>query len=117
VLESKLSQNAASHVEAGEEVREVARVRKGMIRQQNHALIATDRNVYAFRLKWPGQTNIAERICVVPLDQAEVETSLAKVTLRNRGSGESWEWRRLRVENPSDLAKYVNGSGAGDDTT
>jgi hypothetical protein len=108
-LKEKLHANATDHLETGEEVHESVRVRHGTLRQQNHALIATDRNLYAFRLTWPGFTNVAELLLKIPITRAEVDVTGWRVEVRDRETREGRKWKRLRALNPQPLAEYVNG--------
>jgi hypothetical protein len=113
VIREKLAESAAAEIGPDEEVREVTRVRKGLVRQQNHALVATDANLYAFRLSWPGMTNVAEELVRVPLGDAELEYANWSITLRNRSTGEVHDWRRLKNNDPRALIEYVQARARG----
>ena len=106
---AKLRENAAKHMEPGEEIRESVLVRMGAVRQQNHALIATDRNLYAFRLSWPGFSKVAEQLARIPLAEARLEVTGNAVVLLDPSSGEERRrWKRLPFRNPTGVAEHVN---------
>jgi hypothetical protein len=103
----KLHENAAAHFDAGEQLRQSVLVRSGTLRQQNHALVATDRNLYAFRLGWPGFSKVAERLLKVPLGQARVEVTSNRIRVLDGSGREEGVWRRLPFRDPKPLAEYV----------
>ncbi len=64
---NKLHENAAKYLEPGENICESGIVTNKM-QTRNTALVATDETLYAFRLKWPGRSNVAEQVMAVPLE-------------------------------------------------
>ena len=119
----KLHENAAKHVEADETVLESAVVTNGS-QTRNTALVATDRSLYAFRLKWPGQSNIGERTMAYPIGEVRVEVMAAgvrwggtrgSVRLVRRADGSEIEtWRRYQARDYDSLVEAVEyGQSAG----
>ena len=104
---TKLRENASAYLEPGEEVCESVLVRVGTLQQQNHALIATDRNLYAFRLGWPGFSSIAEVLMKIPLERAEIQVLPRRVVVKDRERETGRTWQRLNFRDPTPLAEYV----------
>lgn len=109
----KLHDGAASHIEPDERICESVLVRSGTLRQQNHALVATDRNLYAFRLTWPGFSKVAETLLKIPIGQARTEVSRRAVCVTDQRTGESRRWKRLKRRDPQPLAEHVSSHQAG----
>ena len=128
MFKGRLHRNAQAFLDPGETIHESARVVSGM---QNHALIATDRHLYALRLSWPGLANPVEVLQRIPLEEARVELETKRISLVDRQTGreiQSWaRGRKFDLTNEEilmaegeklapgheKLADYVNGAGGG----
>ena len=116
----ELRKNAAKHIGPGEEIRESVIVRKGALRQQNHALVVTDESFYAFRLGWPGFSRVEEKLLELPIGQIWIEQGAASTARQMTGEGvtgkvivvgpdgERHEWARLTGRNPEPLIDFIN---------
>lgn len=118
---NKLHENAAKYLEPGESIRESGIVTNRM-GTRNTALVATDEKLYAFRLKWPGQSNVAEQVMVVPLEEVRLEGKLSgrlvnmrEIKLVNRHTGAVLQnWRRAASVDLSALGEHVDSHGGAD---
>ena len=114
MLKGRLRRNVEGFLDPGETIHESARAASG---RQNHALVATDRHLYAFRLSWPGLANPVEVLQRIPLDDALVEVDSRRIWVVDRQTGEEIQsWARGRrfqltyvtMPGHQELADYVN---------
>jgi hypothetical protein len=116
-LTEKLRGNAAKAIGPGETVRASAIVTNSS-QTRNTALVATERNLYAFTLKWPGQSRIGKQVFVHPIDEVQVEVAIKGVTwggvhgavrLVRQADGSVIEtWRRYQARDYQELLAAVN---------
>lgn len=107
----KRLRNATEYLEDGETAQASVLVRVGAIKQQNHALVATEEHLYAFRLRWPGFSKIAELLHKIPVDQATLIETPGKVRAVDGRGAEIGKWQKLPGRSPKALVEYVNGRG------
>ena len=108
----RLLQNAERHLEDSETVQASALVRVGVLRQQNHALVATETRLYAFRLRWPGFSKIAEVLLEIPVEQATLVETPGRVRLLDVDGREMGKWQKLPGRDPQEVVDYVNSRGS-----
>jgi hypothetical protein len=103
-----ISKNAASFMEAGEEIEELAIVR-AHDGGGNYAVAATPRNVYVFSLTGLGFGKVGERVAKIAMRKASVETRSSVLVIGRRGAGEPEQHVFLTLPGggPKRLAAYV----------
>ena len=107
-----ISKNAAPHMEAGEEVEQVAIVRAGGTGGRNFAVAASPRNVYVFALGGLGFGKVSERVAKIPIGKAAVERRSSFLTVGRRGADKPEHvFSTLPGGAPKRLEAYVNGRG------
>ena len=103
-----ISKNAASLMEAGEEIEELAIVR-AHDGGGNYAVAATPKNVYVFSLAGLGFGKVQERVAKIPMRRVTVEQRSSVLVIGRRGAGEPEQhvFLTLPGSGPKRLAAYV----------
>ena len=107
-----ISKNAASMMEPGEEIAEMAIVR-AHDGGTNYAVAATPKNVYVFSLAGLAFGKVNERVAKIPIRKATVEQRSSVLVVARRGAGEPERHVFLTLPGggPKRLAAYVTGRG------